>query len=196
MIRRQSLWCPILRPVGIVAGCRNTTILISCWGVMARLNNTFPAGFHGYRSQVVGPGRANLLHGARFPWNNAVDIIGSSGGSRINVGVKGGLSLKGCADHTASDGHGLHNRRVDDKFLRKQPPCALSPLPYPQLLRNYSDDARRLEEDRDATTKKRSMMMNGHGEMFDRGSPLGSLNRPLPDKLVVAVDVDEGGYPI
>ncbi|OVA08285.1 5'(3')-deoxyribonucleotidase [Macleaya cordata] len=137
------------------------------------------AGFHGFSR--MGPSSSNEL-GAQFPCNIATDVVGSGSSptsNRINAG--NWLSLKGCSDGSASDGHGLH-RRVDDR-LRK-PPRALAPLPFPQLLHYYSDA--RLEEDRNSTRP----MMNGR-ETFQRRSPLGFLDRPLPEKLVVAVDVDE-----
>ncbi|RZC89893.1 hypothetical protein C5167_028959 [Papaver somniferum] len=170
----------------------------------ARLDGTFfTAGVHGFNSQVVGPGRANVLHGCRITNCIAVDLVGScstssssrsssgSISSRINVRGRKEFHLNCCADHSTPDGHGLHSRRVDDKFIRKQPTRALSPLPYPQIFRYYSDDGKRLEDNKDATVTKRPLKMNGHGEMFERGSPLGFFDCALPDKLVVAVDVDE-----
>ncbi|KAI3902934.1 hypothetical protein MKW92_003949 [Papaver armeniacum] len=190
MLKGQSLLCHLNK--------------INCWGVMAaRLDgNLFSAGVHGFSSQVVGPGRANVLRGDRIANCIAVDGVGScitssscrssssSSSSRINLQGRKEFRLKCCADHSAPDGHGLHSRRVDDKFIRKQPTRALSPLPYPQLFRYYSDDGKRLEDNKDATATKQPLM-NGHGEMFERGSPLGFFDFALPDKLVVAVDVDE-----
>ncbi|KAI3932221.1 hypothetical protein MKW92_052167 [Papaver armeniacum] len=190
MLKGQSLLCHLNK--------------INCWGVMAaRLDgNLFSAGVHGFSSQVVGPGRANVLRGDRIANCIAVDVLGScstssscrsssgSSSTRINLRGRKEFLLKCCADHSAPDGHGLHSRRVDDKFIRKQPTRALSPLPYPQLFRYYSDDGKRLEDNKDATATKQPLM-NGHGEMFERGSPLGFFDFALPDKLVVAVDVDE-----
>lgn len=188
MLKGKSLLCHLNR--------------INYWGVMAaRLDgNLFTAGVHGFSSQVVGPGRANVLLGDRIANCIAVDGVGScstscrsssgSSSSRINLLGRKEFRLKCCADHSAPDGHGLHSRRVDDKFIRKQPTRALSPLPYPQIFRYYSDDGKRLEDNKDATATKRPLM-NGHGEMFERGSPLGLFDSALPDKLVVAVDVDE-----
>ncbi|XP_026438797.1 uncharacterized protein LOC113337296 isoform X2 [Papaver somniferum] len=191
MLKGQSLLCHLNK--------------INFWGVMAaRLDGTFfTAGVHGFNSQVVGPGRANVLHGCRITNCIAVDLVGScstssssrsssgSISSRINVRGRKEFHLNCCADHSTPDGHGLHSRRVDDKFIRKQPTRALSPLPYPQIFRYYSDDGKRLEDNKDATVTKRPLKMNGHGEMFERGSPLGFFDCALPDKLVVAVDVDE-----
>ncbi|RZC85312.1 hypothetical protein C5167_041498 [Papaver somniferum] len=190
MLKGQSLLCHLNK--------------INSWGGMAaRLDgNFFSAGVHGFSSQVVGPGRANVLHGDRIANCIAVDGVGScstsssrsssgSSISRINVRGRKEVCLKCCADHSVPDGHGLHNRRVDDKFIRKQPTRKLSPLPYPQLFRYYSDDGKRLEDTKDTTATKRPLKMNGHGEMFERGSPLGLFDCALPDKLVVAVDVDE-----
>ncbi|KAI3833619.1 hypothetical protein MKX03_010663 [Papaver bracteatum] len=184
MLKGQSLLCHLNK-------------INCCWGVMAaRLDgNLFTAGVHGFSSQVVGPGRANVLRGDPIANCIAVDGVGScstsSSSTRINLRGRKEFRLKCCADHSAPEGHGLHSRRVDDKFLRKQPTRALSPLPYPQIFRYYSDDGKRLEDNKDATATKRPLKMNGHGEMFERGSPLGLFDSALPDKLVVAVDVDE-----
>ncbi|KAF8401173.1 hypothetical protein HHK36_014477 [Tetracentron sinense] len=79
------------------------------------------------------------------------------------------LSLKGCSDRC---GDGIR-RGVDDGFQKAR---ALAPS-YPQLIRQSETW---LDEDK----------ANGRGA-YERGSPLTFPDCQLPEKLVVAVDLDE-----
>ncbi|KAJ4953650.1 hypothetical protein NE237_030482 [Protea cynaroides] len=102
----------------------------------------------------------------RFPGKPSLDVTGNFQRNAIDA-----LRLKGCSDRFDC----LH-RRVDNGF---QKPRALAP--YTQLVR---DSEVRLEGDRAAR------LTNGCGT-YQRGSPLGFPNHPMPKKLIVAVDVDE-----
>ncbi|XP_077236510.1 haloacid dehalogenase-like hydrolase (HAD) superfamily protein [Tasmannia lanceolata] len=91
------------------------------------------------------------------------------GAFRLNSG--NGLSLKGCSD--SSDGA---FRRVDDSFHKAHA------LPLNRQL--VRDSKIGLEEDMGFN------LMNGR-TAYERGSPLKFPDRPMPKKMVVAVDVDE-----
>lgn len=95
--------------------------------------------------------------------------VDTGGGSRVNISTT--LSLKSCLDR-----HDGILRRVDGEIGK-----ARAVAPYCQLVR---DSELVLGEEVSAKS------VNGCGSS-KHGRPLGFLDHPVPDKLVVAVDVDE-----
>uniref|UniRef100_A0A5B7ARU6 Uncharacterized protein n=2 Tax=Davidia involucrata TaxID=16924 RepID=A0A5B7ARU6_DAVIN len=113
----------------------------------------------------------------RFPsslgkmWS-AVDML------RINGRCNNGLIVKGCSSDSCKrvDNTSSNNANVFQKTRGFAPSL-------PRLVRDC-DIGRLLEDERHAG------LANGNGHDH-RGSPLEFLEQPLPEKIVVAVDVDE-----
>ncbi|XP_042486519.1 uncharacterized protein LOC122066743 isoform X1 [Macadamia integrifolia] len=132
------------------------------WGVMASLYNKDPF-FAGFHafSQVSVPKERY-----RFSVKPSFDVSGS-----FQINVIDALRLKGCSDRSDC----LHGR-VDNEFHK---PCALPP---------YTQPVRDSEVGLERGTA--AWLPNGCGT-YQRGSPLGFPDHPMPKKFIVAVDVDE-----
>jgi len=97
--------------------------------------------------------------------NNQKAWIGVGSGSTVNTSY--GLSLKGCLDHQrADDGSAKAHAMAWNRQLVRDPGV----VPGEEV---------------------GLKLVNGHGSC-KHGRPLGSPNQSMPDKMVVAVDVDEG----
>ncbi|KAK9275874.1 hypothetical protein L1049_023147 [Liquidambar formosana] len=118
----------------------------------------------------------------RFPSLGKVPLD-TTCGFRINAGI--GLTLKGCIDpprkrRVDRDGINTNINNNNNAFQKAQ---AFAPLPYPpHLVRDLEIG---LDDDRDP------VLANGRRGASHRGSPLGFPDHPLPEKIIVAVDVDE-----
>ncbi|KAJ8621245.1 hypothetical protein MRB53_029774 [Persea americana] len=106
-------------------------------------------------------------------------MIDFSGGFRLESGNR--LSLKGCfngcdGEFRKTDTNQTNYRKIDDRFKK-----ANAVAPYQQLLH---------DSDVGLGEVKNVELMNGLAGC-EHGSPLGFPKRPMHEKLVVAVDVDE-----
>ncbi|KAA8523372.1 hypothetical protein F0562_009795 [Nyssa sinensis] len=111
---------------------------------------------------------------------SAVDSTGGydAGLLRTNGRCINRLIVKGCYDNRKRvDNNTSDNANIFEKtriFARNL-----------QRLVRDCDSGRLLEDERDAR------LANGHDSVYHRGGPLGFPDQPLPEKVVVAVDVDE-----
>nr|DAD49206.1 TPA_asm: hypothetical protein HUJ06_019143 [Nelumbo nucifera] len=158
-------------------------IISSYWPAMALLNKEpFFGGFHGFRRVHTAnvkprfPAKVSIDAGSSL-WINASKVLSLKGSydhcDSLRMKAIDGLSLNGCSDHFDRLG-----RRADDGFQK-----AHALAPYPQLARDLEVG---LEEAKGAST--RSMSDRGS---YKGGKSLGFLDQPVPNKLIVAVDVDE-----
>lgn len=128
------------------------------------VKDPFVARFHGV-SRVGGSNEGPIGVRLLFPQK----VSGNGGNSfRINAGSE--FNLRGCSEEF---------QRRSDRFQK-----AHAIAPYSELLR---------ESDSRVDEGKKVNVVNGHGGV-ERGGPLGFPGNSLAEKLVVAVDVDEGIY--
>lgn len=102
--------------------------------------------------------------------------------------ITNGFRLKGCGSenyrHVLRDNNDFKNDRGTSNGVQKA--RAYAPF-VPQLLR-VSEEVVRVEDQQKSLN---SRVVNG-GSAANRGNLTGILNQPLPEKIMVAVDVDEG----
>lgn len=98
-----------------------------------------------------------------------------------------GFRLKSCSDHNYSNilrnNNDLKNNCVGGNEVLKA--RAYGP-PVPELLR-VSEEVVKTEKQRQSRT------VNG-GTSANRGNSAGALDQPSPEKIMIAVDVDEGNW--
>lgn len=142
------------------------------WGMMALNKDLLSASFCKFSHMAPIDGLS------RTQRKSMIDV---SGGFRFESGNR--LSLKGCFDgcdgeFRKADTNQKNYRKIDDRFQK-----ANALAPHQQLLHNSDIGVQEI---------KNVELANGRVG-YEHGNPLGFPKRPpMHEKLVVAVDVDEG----
>lgn len=114
------------------------------------------------------------------------------GGIAVDIGFNGNnLKLKGCLREEDIDAVAFHKGKGKGNGKGNHP-RSFAP-PHLQLLRVRHFEIG-LQESTSTTDDAAAAVIQNQQGASHHGSPLGLTDRPLPNKIVVAVDVDEGNY--